>query len=277
MYNKIFTKILDSSIWLETDATRIVWLTFIAAMDENGFTQFACPANVASRARVTLEAAEIAIKILESPDKNSGDPDHEGRRIEKVPGGWIVLNAAKYREIVTRAIGQEKTRERVARFREARRVLQVTPVTKCNDTVTKANESVTQSDTDTEADTETPIVPLAGDNENKLRISTLFRRRQTTPWDKSELKAYGANRKAIEATTSDEWALLSRFYALPYEGTYRRKNIATLLNNWNAEIQRAQAHFATPANGRQPSKYVAMLDQIPGLEEPPSAQPTQSQ
>lgn len=117
MYNKIFTKILDSSIWLESNPTRIVWFTFLAAMDEDGFVQFASIANVAHRAIVDLPDAEKAILVLESPDADSSDKSNDGRRIERVPGGWIVLNAAKYRSIVTRAAQQEKTRERVARFR----------------------------------------------------------------------------------------------------------------------------------------------------------------
>ena len=54
MYNKLFTKILDSSIWLEPSGTRIIWLTMIAAMDENGFVQFASVANLAHRARIEL-------------------------------------------------------------------------------------------------------------------------------------------------------------------------------------------------------------------------------
>lgn len=148
MYNKIFTKILDSSIWLETDSTRIVWLTLIAAMDESGFCQFASPANLAHRARVAPEATAEAIAILEAPDTNSSDPDHDGRRIERVPGGWMVLNSSKYREIVTRAVGQEKTRERVARFRAKKHP--VTHVTPCNDSVTPANVRVTPSEADTE-------------------------------------------------------------------------------------------------------------------------------
>lgn len=152
MYNKIFTKILDSSIWLETDSTRIVWLTLIAAMDETGFTQFASPANLAHRARVSLEAVDSAIKVLEGPDANSSDPDHEGRRIERVPGGWMVLNAGKYRELVTRAVIQEKTRERVARHRAKTK-----PVTKCNAPVTPSNVSVTQSEA--VADTTAIAVP----------------------------------------------------------------------------------------------------------------------
>jgi hypothetical protein len=145
MYNKIFTKILDSSVWLEPSPTRIVWITFIAAMDENGFCPFAAVGNVASRAHVSIDEAREAIKVLESPDADSSDPENEGRRIEKVPGGWMVLNAPKYRAIVTRANHQEKTRERVRRFRQKR---------SGNASVTQANDPVTPSEAYTEADAE---------------------------------------------------------------------------------------------------------------------------
>jgi len=148
IYNKIFTKILDSSIWLEPTPTRIIWLTMLAAMDEDGFVQFASVANLAHRAILPLEEAATAVTVLESPDLNSSDPDNEGRRIEKVPGGWIVLNASKYREMVTRVVIKEQTRKRVAAHREK---------SKCNATVTLSNESVTPSDTASvaKADSET--------------------------------------------------------------------------------------------------------------------------
>lgn len=140
MYNKLFTKILDSSIWLESMPTRIVWLTLIAAMDEHGFCQFASVANLAHRARVSLQEADDAIQCLEGPDPNSSDPDHEGRRLERVPGGWIVLNADKHRAMVSRAIIQAQTRERVTRFRARKR--------NGNATVTPS-----ESESDTEATT----------------------------------------------------------------------------------------------------------------------------
>jgi hypothetical protein len=53
MYNKLFTKILDSSIWLEPQATRLVWITLLAAMDEDGFCPFASGLNLARRAKMT--------------------------------------------------------------------------------------------------------------------------------------------------------------------------------------------------------------------------------
>lgn len=140
MYNKLFTKILDSSIWLESMPTRIVWLTIIAAMDEHGFAQFASVANIAHRARVSVEDAEAAITCLESPDPNSSDPDNDGRRVERVPGGWLVLNAEKHRTMVTKVVIQERTRERVRRHRERK---QSEPVTNGNSPVTPSNAPVT--------------------------------------------------------------------------------------------------------------------------------------
>ena len=102
LYNKVFTKILDSSIWLEDDATRIVWITLLAVMDEDGFCPFASPANVAIRARVAPAAAFAALKKFESPDPLTPEAEHEGRRIKRVPGGYMVLNAVKHREQLTR-------------------------------------------------------------------------------------------------------------------------------------------------------------------------------
>lgn len=126
MFNKLFTKILDSSIWLEPTPTRIVWITLLAAMDEDGYAHFSAIENLASRARVTVEEAKIAIECFLAPDPNSGNPDNEGRRIERVPGGYMVLNAKAHRDAVNRIIFREQTRLRVARHRSQKRVTQST-------------------------------------------------------------------------------------------------------------------------------------------------------
>jgi len=143
MYNKIFTKILDSSIWLESTDTRIVWITLLAAMDQDGYAHFSAVENLAIRAQVSLESTKKALETLTKPDRNSADPEHEGRRIERVPGGFVILNAQKHKDIVTRVVQRENTRIRVARHREKNK-----PVTKCND-------HVTPSYTEAEAQTNT--------------------------------------------------------------------------------------------------------------------------
>jgi hypothetical protein len=127
MYNKLFTKILDSSIWLEPNPTRIVWITFLAAMDEDGFAQFSSVRNLANRAMVTDDDAIKAVETLEAPDPDSNNKSHEGRRIERVPGGWMILNHAEHRAMVTRAISRDQTRVRVAKHRAKSKVADLYP------------------------------------------------------------------------------------------------------------------------------------------------------
>jgi hypothetical protein len=99
MFAKVFQKMLDSSVWTESTSTRIVWITFLLSMDSDGFCEFASAENVATRARVKLCHTREAISILESPDPQSKTPDDDGRRIQRVQGGWLVLNCKKYRDI----------------------------------------------------------------------------------------------------------------------------------------------------------------------------------
>ncbi len=175
MYNKLFSKILDSSIWLEPDSTRIVWMTLLASMDEDGFCAFACAANVVHRAIVPLEKAEEALKALESPDPNSADPDHEGRRIERVPGGWLVLNAPKYRELATREKIRESNRNRAQAFRDRKRNDRVTPrnVSSCNQS--KSDQSIKTSCAELDEPASAPpvfLLPCKGKGPQECPVSS---------------------------------------------------------------------------------------------------------
>ena len=158
MYNKLFGTILDSSIWLQSDTTRIVWITLLAAMDQDGYARFATVTNLARRAVVSDEDAAEAVRVLESPDPASEDDENEGRRIERMPGGWLVLNALKYNERASVQNRRENTRERVRRHREHSECnAPVTPevlhgVT-CNAHVTPCNTTQTQTQTQTEGGT----------------------------------------------------------------------------------------------------------------------------
>jgi hypothetical protein len=141
MYNKLFTKILDSSIWNESASTRLVWITLLAAMDETGFVALSSVRNAARKANLPVDETQEAISVLESPDPESSDPDNEGRRIERVQGGWMVLNSEKYRAIATREHQKELNRIRVAAHRERKR----------NAAVTHANDFVTPSEAEAES------------------------------------------------------------------------------------------------------------------------------
>lgn len=118
MYAKIFGSILDSSVWEEAASTRIVWITMLVMADENGFVK-GVEAGLANRARVSRVDCRQALEILTAPDIESQDQDFGGRRIEKVEGGWLVLNYRKYRELRTRE--QQKKAERQKRWRHNRK------------------------------------------------------------------------------------------------------------------------------------------------------------
>lgn len=147
MYNRLFTKILDSSIWLEPSTTRIVWITLLAAMDQDGFAHFSALENLASRARVSLSDAKKAVEILSSPDPNSANPENEGRRIERVPGGFVILNAVHYKQTLNREIQREQTRLRVAKHRNKDSVTSALQgVTPDSDSVVTSKSKCTQKE-----------------------------------------------------------------------------------------------------------------------------------
>jgi hypothetical protein len=156
VYNKLFSKIVDSSIWLESDATRIVWLTMIAVMDEDGFVVMASIENLARRANVSVARCSTAVAILEAPDPNSADPDNEGRRIERVPGGWVVLNAAKHRLMVARVSQRESNRRRVTKHREKGRD---TSENEAKRSRTVENETESSKTTETASSVRPPNAP----------------------------------------------------------------------------------------------------------------------
>ena len=78
------------------------------------------------------------------------------------------------------------------------------------------------------------------DKEMQLRAGRLLRKRADTLWDHAEIRAYAKNKSVIAATDEADWLVLEKFYAAPQAETFARKSLATLLNNWNGEIDRAK-------------------------------------
>jgi hypothetical protein len=110
---KLHGSILDSSVWAEPHATRIVWITMLAMADQDGIVG-ASVGGLARRAAVSVEEARTALTTFLSPEPDSRDGT-TGERLSKVPGGWLVLNHAQYRE--KRTDTQIATAERVAKHR----------------------------------------------------------------------------------------------------------------------------------------------------------------
>lgn len=73
------------------------------------------------------------------------------------------------------------------------------------------------------------------------RFRELFHIRPTSTLDASTTKAYQKNKKAAAELSDEDWRALEWVYR-QQEGvaaTYRRKDLATLLNNLTSEVQRA--------------------------------------
>ena len=116
-FTKLFSSITESTVWCESAHTRLVWITMLAMADRKGRVWASIP-GLANRARVPLEDAEKALETFLAPDRYSRTPDHEGRRIEPIDGGWQLLNHAKYRDMRDEEVRREQNREAKQRERE---------------------------------------------------------------------------------------------------------------------------------------------------------------
>ena len=105
-----------SSLWLESPATRCLFLWFLCQADERGLVKrFAMP-MIGRLANLSEKEVEEGMEVLLSPDEDSRTPDHDGRRLVPLEGGgWLVVNAVAYREIRTQK--QVDEAERKANYR----------------------------------------------------------------------------------------------------------------------------------------------------------------
>ena len=113
----MFSSIVTSSIWNESDSTRIVWITMLAMADADGIVE-GTASGFAPLARVSIEQMEAAIETLSSPDRHSRTKDNEGRRIEIIEGGWKLLNYKLHRQKAQDSEGSRAPAMRAYRARK---------------------------------------------------------------------------------------------------------------------------------------------------------------
>lgn len=95
-YTKLFGSIITSTIWRENKETKILWITMLALKNKAGIVEGSVP-GLADMARLSLNETLKALEILRSPDEYSRTKKFEGRRIEDIDGGWLILNHEKWR------------------------------------------------------------------------------------------------------------------------------------------------------------------------------------
>ena len=109
-FTKLVPEIIQSSIWNESPEIRCVWITLLALKDADGIV-VGNAVSLSRLANISLPVVQDALHRFQQPDPDSRTPDHEGRRIEPVPGGFRVLNHTKYREVGAKDYWRQKKQQ----------------------------------------------------------------------------------------------------------------------------------------------------------------------
>lgn len=266
---KLDENLLDSTVWREDEHVVRVWIAMLILARDPGVVMITIP-GLADRAQVSIEQCEAALEALEGPDKYSRTPEHEGRRIQRLEdgeSGWLVLNWEKYRKKDhTAAERSKRYRERKKAADASRRVVTALAVT---------GRSVTQSEAEAEAESDTPHTPQGGlkgeegeqlgtpkqrnpggrgkknpekaawkPTDRQLRFGKLIGKKgraASTPWSAKELAAW--RRIDGENFPEGDLELLEWFYSreVPEEARryQQRTYLLALLNNVLGELDKA--------------------------------------
>ena len=236
MFVKLFSQILDSSI-ADNRKLRHFFTDLLLCADASGNVMMTDTA-IARRIGATVDEVEWGLKELSSPDPRSKTPDHEGRRIERLEGhgyGWKILNYEMYRAMRDAEQLREATRIRVQRHRAKKAVMA------CNDSNALRNAGNAMQKEEEEAEESNNGDLFGGPSWNPtpemLEVASWFNRRPSTVWSKKEMRAW----KEISSHFQfkyEEWEALKWLYNQS-GSPYLRKDLGTLLNNWQGEIDRA--------------------------------------
>lgn len=115
-YTKLWSHLLDSSIWREPNEMRLLWITILAKKDQHHIVRMSIP-TLADMIRVTPEECEAFLNRLMAPDKWSGNKEHEGRRLLPVEGGWFVVSGEHYQNFMREDHRREAVARAVAKYR----------------------------------------------------------------------------------------------------------------------------------------------------------------
>ena len=253
-FGKIFDSTFSGSMVGSGANVFAVWSYIIANTRPPGVVEIN-PVILSAIIGCHKDEIQKSVDFLQAEDPNSRTKDHEGRRLLKI-GEFLyrVPTWQKYRD-------SRNDEERRAYNAEAQRKHRANKTSnKPSMTVIDNKHVSAQAEAEAEAEAEqiqnTPLPPKGGTKGPlQLRAEAIFHRRIDTPLDRAEKKAFREAKKAIEETSEEEWLALERFYAFPQQETCSRKSLATLVNNWNGEIERAKAWKSEPT--QRPLYFVA--------------------
>jgi len=227
MFVKLFAQILDSSI-ADNRKLRHFFTDLLLCADASGNVMMTDSA-ISRRIGASMEEVEWGLAELAKPDPRSKTPDYEGRRIERIEDhgyGWKILNYEHYRSLRDAEQLRETTRLRVKRFRDKKK-----DGNGCN--------AMQKENAEGEEEAEESIRGSNSWNPTPEQIETAswFGMRPTTKWDAKWQKKWKEIVADFDFTSEDYTAL--KWYYTESGCTYLRKDLGTLLNNWQGETVRA--------------------------------------
>ena len=93
---KLDCGILKSSLWAESPAVRLTFLTALALCDADGICR-TTPPGLAVQANLPVRDVRKALRTLESPDPDDRSGVDNGKRMIRVQGGYRIVNYLHYR------------------------------------------------------------------------------------------------------------------------------------------------------------------------------------
>lgn len=125
-FAKLFSSITESSLWSEPKEVRLLFVSMLARADATGFVEAAIP-GLERLANLTPEEVSNSLTALEGPDPHSKNTANEGKRILKVPGGWMILNYEEYRNRRGEEERRDYMRDYMREYRRKQNVNSVNP------------------------------------------------------------------------------------------------------------------------------------------------------
>lgn len=258
-FTKLFSDIVDSSIWEESPETCKVWVTLLALCDADGFVR-GSEGWLAGKSRVSLGKTVAALNTFQQPDIRSRTPDNDGRRIERVEDGWIILNYLKFREKLSTNPKTIATRERVRKHRERYNALRNTKsVTGCY----TASASVYASGKESEENQISHPVPKSnGDAGKWLRddLDAMFKRNGRA-WTYAEEHALFM--VTASPTAKDEWNQIKSYHSklVPKDKPFFPQSAISLLESWSKLLDKA-AVYEVPKSPEELKRLQNMREMI---------------
>lgn len=108
-FTKLDERIIQSSIMCESLETFKIWITLLALCRADGVAE--CSAvYLESVCRIPLDTILKSLEVLMAPDVVSRSINDDGRRIERVDGGYKIINYEKYRSESLKSAEAERKR-----------------------------------------------------------------------------------------------------------------------------------------------------------------------